>query len=172
MKKKLNKNYIIILLTLLLVITITLSIVLLLKVNSKETSTSIKVKEDYSQKVNEIAKEVKNKYKDATLYICEEEKTIYLEYRNMDLESDTNIQAEVMEVITKNTNTIFKDYEKLIILAYINSNGTNDLVIRDVYNLPTFKKEQDSERHIEFSKYEDMYNTLNESQKLLTEIIK
>ena len=55
-------------------------------------------------------------------------------------------------------------------LTYLTSNETEDLFIRDVYNIPDFTKAEETKQFIAFSEYQELYNNYEDSMQLLDSI--
>lgn len=117
--------------------------------------------------INKLVSEIKTVSRNTTLYVCEKENTLYLEQRNYDVTKNQERQNEIMKIIGKELNGVFKDYKKLIISSYLNSNDKENVqMIREIYDLSTFEREGESEDYIRFEEYKDMYNSLIEMYEL------
>lgn len=163
MKEKIKNNKWLIFVSILSIILLIVIIVLLnisvLKEDYDELQSKYdKTKNNYNE-IDNLCADIKEKNSKATLYVSEEEKTIYLELRNFVVETDNNAQLDVMALIGEKLSTTLKDYEKLILTSYLNSAGkTNSLVIRDEYKLPSLEKETDSVEYILYDDYKNMYD--------------
>lgn len=126
------------------------------------SSTIIILGNKKNNEIDNISKEIKNIYGEATLYTSYYEKAIYIELNNYDTNQNsqqlTNILTTIKEKIK---NSEFSQYDKLITLAFINSSNKEEgLIIRTVYNLPDLKIEEAKE-YIDFDEYSNLFEKYN-----------
>ena len=157
-----------------LVIIILLIIVIIFLLNntvSREDydvlESKFKEQNNANNAINKLASEIKAISNNTTLYVCEKENTLYLEQRNYDVTKNQEIQNEIMKIIGRELNGTLKEYDELVLISYLNSdNKENVQIVREVYDLSTFKKKDEAEDYIRLEEYKDMYNSLIEMYEL------
>ncbi len=102
-------------------------------------------------KVRELAYEIEEIYKDATLYSSAGEKVLLLELQNYDTDTNNKQLVDILNLIkTRINNGNFEEYNKLITIAYLSK---GDFIIKDVVAIPDFIKEEHMS-YINFKQYE------------------
>lgn len=120
--------------------------------------------------VSSLAIDVQNIYEDATIYTSAGDNTIVIELRNWDNDYVETLNKIIETVKNKINNGELQQYSKLMTLTYLTSNETEDLFIRDVYNIPDFTKAEETKQFIAFSEYQELYNNYEDSMQLLDSI--
>lgn len=120
--------------------------------------------------VSSLAIDVQNIYEDATIYTSAGDNTIVIELRNWDNDYVETLNKIIEAVKNKINNGELQQYSKLMTLTYLTSNETEDLFIRDVYNIPDFTKAEETKQFIAFSEYQELYNNYEDSMQLLDSI--
>lgn len=171
MLEKIKNNKLLIFCLIIIVLLVITIIILLNNAVSKEDYDNLQNKfskqENYNERINEITSNIKTISENATLYVCEEEKTLYLEQRNYDTTISQEMQSEIIQIIKEEVDDTFENYEKLILISYLNSEDkVNVQIVREVYDLSTFIREEETEYYIRFEEYEDMYNSLIDMYEL------
>lgn len=171
MLEKIKNNKLLIFCLIIIVLLVITIIILLNNAVSKEDYDNLQNKfskqENYNERINEITSNIKTISENATLYVCEEEKTLYLEQRNYDTTISQEMQSEIIKIIKEEVDDTFENYEKLILISYLNSEDkVNVQIVREVYDLSTFIREEETEYYIRFEEYEDMYNSLIDMYEL------
>lgn len=171
MLEKIKNNKLLIFCLIIIVLLVITIIILLNNAVSKEDYDNLQNKfskqKNYNERINEITSNIKTISENATLYVCEEEKTLYLEQRNYDTTISQEMQSEIIKIIKEEVDDTFENYEKLILISYLNSEDkVNVQIVREVYDLSTFIREEETEYYIRFEEYEDMYNSLIDMYEL------
>ena len=120
--------------------------------------------------VSSLAIDVQNIYEDATIYTSAGDNTIVIELRNWDNDYVETLNKIIEAVKNKINNGELQQYSKLMTLTYLTSNETEDLFIRDVYNIPDYTKAEETKQFIAFSEYQELYNNYEDSMQLLDSI--
>lgn len=120
--------------------------------------------------VSSLAIDVQNIYEDATIYTSAGDNTIVIELRNWDNDYVETLNKIIEAVKNKINNGELQQYSKLMTLTYLTSNETEDLFIRDIYNIPDFTKAEETKQFIAFSEYQELYNNYEDSMQLLDSI--
>ena len=171
MLEKIKNNKLLIFCLIIIVLLVITIIILLNNAVSKEDYDNLQNKfskqENYNERINEITSNIKTISENTTLYVCEEEKTLYLEQRNYDTTISQEMQSEIIQIIKEEVDDTFENYEKLILISYLNSEDkVNVQIVREVYDLSTFIREEETAYYIRFEEYEDMYNSLIDMYEL------
>lgn len=171
MLEKIKNNKLLIFCLIIIVLLVITIIILLNSAVSKEDYDNLQNKfskqKNYNERINEITSNIKTISENATLYVCEEEKTLYIEQRNYDTTISQEMQSEIIKIIKEEVDDTFENYEKLILISYLNSEDkVNVQIVREVYDLSTFIREEETEYYIRFEEYEDMYNSLIDMYEL------
>lgn len=121
--------------------------------------------------VENLAKEIQEIYSDATLYSSAGRNSLTLELLNFDNERDSKKQEEINNIIkTKKNNGELNEFNKLITLSYMNSNGkSNQLLMRTIVNLDEFTIES-QESYILFKEYEELFDKYNDAMNSYTKL--
>lgn len=120
--------------------------------------------DDKNDEIDNISKEIKEIYTEATLYTSYNGKTLYIELNNYDTNKNGQQLTDILKTIKeKIKNSEFSQYDKLITIAFINSNNKDgNLIIKTVYKLPDLKIEE-SKNYIDFDEYSDLYDKYNDA---------
>lgn len=121
--------------------------------------------------VENLAKEIQGIYSEATLYSSSGMNSLTLELLNYDNERDSKKQEEIINIIkAKKSNGELKEFNKLITLSYITSNGkTNQLLMKTIINLDEFTVES-QEAYIVYKEYEELFDKYNEAMSSYTKL--
>lgn len=114
---------------------------------------------------SEIATQIKNIYKDATLYSSTERKQLILKIQNHEDIKNTEKPMQLINIIKNNSKETLKNYEKLIVFSYLQSDEKQTII--DVYSMPDFTLQKHN-TYIKFEEYEELFNTLKETTNSYT----
>lgn len=129
----------------------------------------LKVFNSVFDEVGKLAIEVKSIYEDAVVYTSAEKNTLVIELRNWSNDNTEELNQIVNAVKSRVSNGELSSYDELVTLSYLESNEKEEvLFIRTSYNIPEFTQNGESKEYIDFSEYQDLYNTLNETMNSYT----
>lgn len=122
--------------------------------------------------IENLSKDIKEIYNDATLYSSGDNCSLILEIHNFDNEKNKNEYSKIINKIkTSLSNGELEGYDELVEISYLNSKGKSEvLMVKTVYELPEFDL-KDSTNYIKFDEYKSSVENLTNSNKSLMDIL-
>ena len=115
----------------------------------------------------DIQKQVNNINEHYSIYMADDKLVLLGE--NLNKNNQTGLQ-EIIKIIKENIDTTFKNYTTLICIDFMESSGKeNELVLKQVYNLPDFTQKENYS-YINFDSYDELYNTYEDTMDKYTNL--
>ena len=115
----------------------------------------------------DIQKQVNNINEHYSIYMTDDKLVLLGE--NLNKDNQTGLQ-EIIKIIKENIDTTFKNYTTLICIDFMESSGKeNELVLKQVYNLPDFTQKENYS-YINFDSYDELYNTYEDTMDKYTNL--
>lgn len=117
--------------------------------------------------IDSLKLEINKIFEDAHLYLSNGD-TILLYVENYENDRDTEKLSQIMDLLKSSIEKgKFNKFKKLEVITYLSK---NELMIKDIYNLPEFDKEY-HKSYVDFEKYTELYNDYMNGTELLNEFI-
>lgn len=117
--------------------------------------------------IDSLKLEINKIFEYAHLYLSNGD-TILLYVENYENDRDTEKLSQIMDLLKSSIEKgKFNKFKKLEVITYLSE---NELMIKDIYNLPEFDKEY-HKSYVDFEKYTELYNDYMDGTELLNEFI-
>lgn len=122
--------------------------------------------------IGDLAIEIQNIYKDATIYSSVGSNTLVVELRNWDNQHSEELGKIINTIKTRINNNQLSSYNKFVTLTYLESNNKEEvLFMKTTYNIPDFVKDEvNTKTYIAYEEYESLFGTLNKTMNGYTNL--
>ena len=116
--------------------------------------------------VGKLAMDIQSINENVTVYSSAGENTLIIELRDWSNDNSEEL-SEIINVVKDRINKGgLSSYHELITLTYLESNGKEEsLFIRTSYNIPEFTQNGLTKEYIDFSEYQNLFDTLDETME-------